>query len=339
MQSNKGESTENVGGVNKLTAQNYGEKIADLAVRGEFVQAEKLREELLEYHPMELGQIVNTAEIIEEEKTRQLDKDHTARWHKLYDALSSEEINAVFYSLKVVCVEKGKLLTGQGRTNDRLLFIEKGRVSIFYKHDTKNKHVIQLGPGDILGDDTFFNISLNRLSAGCTTDVEVRVLSRKDASKWQDSLPGLYEKVADFATKYGKSSFALQQKNSSGRKYERYHIGGMVTAYVLDNQQKRTSTYFRGGIGDISRSGISFSMKCSKKQTARALLNRSIDVLIEYDDFPGGALETRGKIVRVTFHLHSDYTVHAQFESILDRKYFYSLPFDQEDTEDDILDN
>ncbi len=101
------------------------ERIKDLARNGSFREAELLREQLMETSPMALDSIVSSAEVIEEEKTKRLDPNHISTWSELYDQLSGEQTNCLFYSLKRVKVESGKLLFAQGRPNNRLFFAGK----------------------------------------------------------------------------------------------------------------------------------------------------------------------------------------------------------------------
>ena len=54
------------------------EQVKSLAREGNFKEAERLREKLLENDPMALSHIVSTAEVIEEEKTKYLDQGHLA---------------------------------------------------------------------------------------------------------------------------------------------------------------------------------------------------------------------------------------------------------------------
>ena len=85
------------------------EQIKDLARNGSFREAELLREQLMESHPMALESIVSSAEVIEEEKTKGLDPNHIATWSDLYDQLSKAENTSLIYSLKQVKVESRKL--------------------------------------------------------------------------------------------------------------------------------------------------------------------------------------------------------------------------------------
>lgn len=302
------------------------EKIKVLARSGAFSEAEMLRGELMQLDPMALTHIVSTAEVIEEEKTKNLDTDHLAVWQELYDDFSPEETNCLFYSLTQTRVKPGKLLLAQGKPSNRLFFIDSGRVTVFYRKDEKNIPALQLSRGDILGEDTFFGISLCSFSVATQSDVSLRHVSRKDAERWHEDQPGLYEKLADFCRKNGKCEEAIRLKNIEKRKYSRFTGSAVVTAYLLDKEGTATDTYFRGGLEDISQTGICFSMKCSKKKTARDLLSKQLDLSVVFDDENEKPFTTRGVIVKVSFHLHNDYAVHVKLGNKIPEELFKTFP-------------
>ena len=66
----------------------------------QFVQAQKLREWLIEIDSTAVGQILRASEIIEQEKVAAIDKGHLEIWSELYDILTTDEFSAVYYALK-----------------------------------------------------------------------------------------------------------------------------------------------------------------------------------------------------------------------------------------------
>ena len=304
------------------------ERIKELARNGSFGEAELLREQLLESSPMAIDSIVSSAAVIEAEKTRHLDPDHLSAWSGLYEELSGEEANALFYRLKRTKVAAGKLLFAQGQPNNRLFFLESGRVTLFYRKGQKNYPVITLAAGDILGEDSFFGISLCPFSAATQSEVSVRYLNRRTADDWRENQAGLYEKIANFCQQHGVSEKTAEQKSSGRRDYRRYPLRGSVTAYLLDQQRQRTTTYFKGELTDISRSGVCFTIHCSRQQTARALLSRDTDIALAFYDQDDKTVDLSGTIVKLSYHLHSDYSVHLKFSEILTIELFKTFPCD-----------
>jgi CRP-like cAMP-binding protein len=308
-------------------------RIRELASKGEFVEAEAIREQMMGAEDIPLALIVSTAEFIEEQKTKFLDPDHLELWSELYENFTEEEINCVFYSFKKATIGPGKLVTIQGKLNNRLYFVENGTITFFYRKDGKNLPVIKLEKGDIFGEETFFQIAICSLSSATQSDVTLRYVMRKDAETWDEKVPGLLDKLGEFCRKHGKVEEAVREAELDRRSTYRYSAAGAVTAQILNQHEKRTSAYFKGGIIDISQSGICFTMKCSKMETARALLSRRLDLSIEFKSEEENPYIVRGTIVKVSFHLHNDYSVHVNFDEIITEDVFRTFPCDWPDEE------
>ena len=306
----------------ELTADQLAAEVEKLAKSGLFQQAEETRARLLELHPMAISQIVAAAEVIEEEKSAQLDHDHVALWDELYSSLSPEEKNALFYSSKSANIAQGKLLFVQGKKNNRLFFVDSGRVTLFHTRAQERKFLGQLSRGDIVGEESFFHITYPTCSAGCQSEVKLRYLDRAILKTWKDQFPGLAQKLADFCRSHGRTGECVQSQNFEKRSYDRREFEGRITVHILDAENERSGKYFKGTLNDISRSGMNFSIRCSRSETAQALLGRVVDLEME-EHRQAGLL--RGLIVRVSFHLHSDYSVHVQLSRLLEEDEVASL--------------
>jgi CRP-like cAMP-binding protein len=284
----------------------------------EFIRADALRDKLVEVDPMALGEIIKVNGLIEKEKTAAIDRDHLAIWSKLYDDLSEEERNCLFYSMKKAVVPPKKLLLSHGALNSRLFFIDRGQVTIFFPKGEQNIVLAQLGRGDILGEYTFATISLCSASAVTHSEVELMYLDTKVTSSWEEQYPGLYEKLVDFCLKHGRVDEIIRNKKMEKRQHIRYMAEGAVSAVVLTKEGQKSDVIFRGNLTDISMAGTCFSIRCGKKATARALLARHLLLT-----FACGAQENPisfqaiGKVVRVSFHLYDDYSVHVQLNKNL----------------------
>ena len=304
------------------------ERIIALAHKGSIVEAEALRSQLMEVAPMAIEHIVATAEIIEEEKTKRLDPEHLAAWSELYETLNEEDTNQLFYSLKQARVDAGKLLLAQGKPNSRLFFIEEGNVTLFYRQKEKNLVAGNLERGSILGEDSFFGISLCPFSAATKTDCTMRYLTRKQAEGWRQDKPQLYGILAEYCQRIGIGEMTAEQKSSGRREFRRYPVSGSAVMHVLDKDLNKTAVYFRGELNDMSRSGVCFSIHCSRQDMARALLMKNIAIAIEFDDRPDETFTVGGTIVKLSYRLHSDYHVHVKLSEIITIERFKTFPCD-----------
>jgi hypothetical protein len=223
-------------------------------------------------------------------------------------------------------IETNKLLQVQGKVSNRLFFIDSGTVVLFYRKDDKNKVAVQLGSGDIVGEESFFEISLCSLSAATQSEVKLYSLTRDATEQWTEAFPGLYEKLGEFCRKAGKSKEAIKQKELDRRSMTRYLTSGMASAVILDKAGQPSNTYVKGGLTDISPGGLCFDIKCSKQETARTLLAQHVHLSLNFDEGRGDPLKVQGQITKLSFHLHNDYSVHVKLGSPIDAETFKTLP-------------
>jgi len=176
-------------------------EIRTLAKVKDFVGAEKVRDTLIEIAPMALQEIIESAEIIEKEKSVGIDPEHLALWDDLYKDLSEEEKNCIFYSMgKIVVPEKKKILS-KGKYNDRLFFIEDGKVAVYKTKGDKNILVAQLGRGNLLGEYTFTTISLCSASALTQSEVTMYHLKSSATDDWDENILVFWRNSQNFVIK------------------------------------------------------------------------------------------------------------------------------------------
>ncbi len=289
-------------------------EIEEAARKKDFVKAEELREKLIESDPTALTEIIRSAETIEKEKTLGLDLKHLAIWGNLYKGLDEEETNCLFYNLKKVVVPPKKRILAQGGYNTRLYFIENGTVSVVSQKGEKNTVVAQLGVGDMLGEYTFTMISLCSATVVSDNEVHLRYLENSATDRWHQDFPGLYEKLTSFCAEYGQINIIESRQNKEEEKLEIFQIEGKVVAHLINNKGEKTDTYFRGALTEIHTRGCCFEFKSSKRETARALLAKNLYLSLsckQEDEKP--TFSVTGKITRVTFQLHNDYSAYVTF--------------------------
>jgi CRP-like cAMP-binding protein len=284
----------------------------------DFALADQLHEQLIATDPMALNEIIKSAGIIEAEKTAGIDREHLAIWAKLYDCLSDEERNCFYYSMKRHVLRPKTKILNCGGMNSRLFLIDKGHVIIFAPKDGKNIVLAKLGRGDILGEYTFSTISLCSASAITDTEVQLMCLESSAADGWEDKCPGLYEKIINFCLKNGRVEQILRNKKLEKKRYARHAAAGPVKATLLTHAGSKTESVYSGALSDISVSGCCLSMRFSQKAAARPLLARNLLLFITaaQEEHPS-TMSVIGRVVRVSFHLYGDFSVHVQFNQLL----------------------
>jgi CRP-like cAMP-binding protein len=286
---------------------------------GDFQTAKSLRDKLIESNPMAISEGIKTAEMIEDGMSAAIDLDHLAIWPGLYDQLSIEERNCLFYGMKQYVLPEKRLLLKYGSVNNRLFFLEKGNVSVAIpQDDNKFKIVAQLGRGDIIGDYTFATMALCSASVISKTTLQVRCLERKMAERWDEEHPGLYAKVMAFCKQHGQVKEIIARKEQEVHHNLRHSVNGLVKGILLDEKGQATEVVYNGELEEISRSGCSFTIRCNKSSIVKKLLARSLSLnFICRKNDQDITFTCQGKVVKVSFILHNDYQLHVSFQTYL----------------------
>lgn len=289
-------------------------EIKEQAQKHNFSQAEALRDQLMKIDPTALGEILGAAEIIEKEKTAGLDQAHLAIWSDLYEELSDEERNCLFYSMRKINVPPKKVILKQGGLNKRLFLINDGQVNILQEKNGNNVVVASLGRGELLGEYTFTTISLCSASVVSSTKVELMALESEATDSWSEQQPALLNKLIRFCERHGRVGLISQQKQMKKSEHPRYELTGAIDAILLTKEGEKSDQSFKGGLSDISLSGCCIDIRCSSRKTARALLAKPLYLQIEVEQGSRKhELNVFGEIVQVSFHLYNEYSVHVRF--------------------------
>ncbi len=291
--------------------------IVDYAKEKNFKKAEALHEKLYETDPMALTEIVRSGEIIEEEKSENLDREHLEIWSKLYEALSTAEGNALYYSMKSKKFQAGEPIMEQGKLNSRLYFINKGEVKALFNHDGKENLIKVLGVGEIVGQEPFFSATVCTVSMIPLSSVKATFLEIDILKKWKNEVPAIESKLYDYCIKNDAVKKELEGKNFERRSDKRINLSGTVMFQILDKAGKTMGKAFKGELSDISAGGISFIIKSSKKDTVRMLLGRRLKVSfklpMKYNSYHG--VEQLMTVIAAQAQVFDDYSIHLKFDT------------------------
>ncbi len=291
--------------------------IVEYAKEKKFAKAEALHEKLYDADPMALTEIVRSGEIIEEEKSDAVDQEHLDIWSLLYDALSTAEGNALYYSMKTKLFQSGEPIMEQGKLNSRLYFINKGEVKALFNQGDKENLIKILNPGDIIGQGPFFSatvctVSMVALGSVKTTYLEVDVLK-----KWKNEVPALESKLYNYCNKNDQIKKALEEKTVERRSDKRVSLSGTLLFQLLDKAGNLMGKSYKGELADLSAGGLSFIIKSSKKETVRMLLGRRLKISfklpLKHNTDHG--VEQLVTVIAAQPMVFDDYSIHLKFDT------------------------
>jgi CRP-like cAMP-binding protein len=296
--------------------------LAELVVKNakakKFDRAESLRNRLFEVDAMALNEIVKTGEVIEAEKFSAIDKDHLEIWANLYETLTMEETNALFYAMKLEKYPANHMIFKQGEMRSRLYLIDDGRLKMFYRQEDKVILLKTLSAGEIFGEDSFFFSD-----AFCTTsvitdsEVQLRVLIKSELDKMSKKTAGLEAKLNDYCRNLESVANLLKAKNLERRIDKRLNLPGKVLVQKLDDKDQPAAKPFKGELLDISASGLAFLMKTTQK-ASNLLLGRTIKMNLTFNELESDLkINCSGMVVAVNSEPFNEYVIHAEFDRTL----------------------
>ncbi len=289
------------------------EHIAICAGKKQFDLAEKLREWLIKIDFALLKEIIRAAEIIEEAKNASISDELLKVWYKLTNTLSAEDFSSLYHVMDHRTYDNGELIVQQGDFLSALFFVNSGRVQL-YSASQGGEYVLKvIGPGDIMGAESFFDISIWTMSAR-SLGADVSLLTWDRLVKLKESHPALQSKLMDFCSQFKLSDTIFNKLSTTRRQYERIKVSGKVAIALLKKMGDEIFLGTKGDLLDISKGGLAFSLRFSKKQNAIALLGQGLRVTVR-TDVSAVSVHRNGIVKAVQCHdyVGNDYTIHMEF--------------------------
>jgi len=228
------------------------ELIVDYAGMKNFEKAESLKEQLYDVDAMAISEIVKAGEIIEAERSASIDHNHMEIWSNLYGDLSPEETNSLFYVMKERHYGTDEFIIKQGDRDASLYFVNRGRLKVTYSQEGRKILLKSIGPGDIIGDDTFFTDSLCTTSVVTLSNVNMGVVAKEGIEKWQTQAPALESKLRDYCLKLQTIQETLKEKGVERRVQDRISISGKGLFQLMNSAGQLVGKPFKGRLSDIS---------------------------------------------------------------------------------------
>ena len=296
------------------------EAITKFAKEKNFEKAEELRDTLYEVAPMALAEIVSSGEIIEEEKSLTLDKNHLKTWARLFDTLTTDESNGLYFALKTKSFKAGQPVFEQGQLDSRMYFIKTGRFQMVYRDrfGLEESVLKELTPGDIANDEAFFSFTVCTTSLVASTGAEVFFLEKDILTVWEEKYPSIENKLRTFSHLFEKVGDLIQKSGIQLRGHKRVKLSRPALIQPLDDSGKPLRSPYKVSLFDISAGGVSYGFKLNKKEDASQLLDSWVNIQTVYQNQTGNhRINCNGKIVAVHLQPFGESSVHVQFEELL----------------------
>jgi CRP-like cAMP-binding protein len=287
------------------------------AFEKKFDLAEKLREWLIQIDPASLREIIRAAELIEDEKKASISDEYLDVWDKLARTLSTEDFSSLYHAMVHKSYNNGEIVVKQGEFLTTLFFVNSGRVQLFSAIEGGEHSLKVVEAGEILGVETFFDISIWTMSAR-SMGADLSLLTWDRLLRLKESNPALQRKLMDFCSQFKVPRAALNKLFATRRQFERVKVSGKVAIAPLKKMGKESLFEAKGGLLDISRGGLAFSLRFSRRKNAITLLGQNVRVTVR-TDVSAVSVCRNGIVKAVQCHdfVGNDYSIHVEFGELL----------------------
>lgn len=284
-----------------------------------FLQAEHLRDWFVEIDPQDVSHIIQATEIIDREKAAAINKSHLEIWSGLYDVLTTQEFGALYHSLKQKTYLDEEVIVSQGTLQTSLFFINSGKVKFYYEGRGDEALVRTMGSGEMFGAAALVDASSWTVSAASVGTSEISLVKLDKLQEWREEYPGLVPKLEAFCRTFEQIEEFVARSAEDRRRQERHRLNGRVSTLLLDNHAKSVGLSSMVELIDISAEGLSCLARLSRKEHARLLLGRKVQVKLPIGGTAGGTAALTGDILTMknTPAVANDYSVHVRFDKRL----------------------
>jgi len=295
----------------------YNQAIAAAKTR-DFSVASLLRDRLLEINPMALEEAIELGEFIEEQKNTSITSHHLEIWSELYEEMTTDEFNGLYYSLRQENYHKGDTIVQSGETDNNLYFLNSGHISLSCTAGGKEVFLKRIQPGNVLGGEQFFSPSVWTVNLKAMSEVQVHVLDYTMLKGVAEQYPDVESKLRKYCQRISQIPELLKMSGDDRREYPRYSVVLPTNSILLDPYGFKGKRKFKGELLDVSKQGMAFTIRISNWTNARLLLGRHImtTVITRDEELP----LQNGVVVGVRLHEPTlqDFSVHIKLTKKMD---------------------
>ncbi|NNK13862.1 MAG: cyclic nucleotide-binding domain-containing protein, partial [Desulfofustis sp.] len=127
---------------------------------------------------------------------------HLMVWSKLYEPMTTEEVNELFAILKPVSFQANDEIVVQGEKLRDLYLIDSGFAGIAHAGEKCEIQLASLQAGEIIGSEGLIEAVSWSVSLRAQTDLQVRVLEYSNYLKLVKTFPEITQKIEDYCTRH-----------------------------------------------------------------------------------------------------------------------------------------
>ncbi|THB78560.1 MAG: hypothetical protein D6B25_03935 [Desulfobulbaceae bacterium] len=209
---------------------------------------------------------------------------HLLVWSKLYEQMSTEEVNDFFALLKPVAYKTDDEIAHQGDANTNLYFIDSGFAGISHVDEEGEILLTSLQTGELIGSEGFIRGVKWSVSFQAQTDLQVRVLEQKDFEALAEKYPELTDKLRYYCNHYDVIPYLLNITEDDDVAPLNTTTMVDTNALVLDSDGSVITESTGGTVMYIGRGGYCFTLPFVHEENPEIVLGRQVSSSITLAD-------------------------------------------------------
>jgi len=235
-------------------------------------------------------------------------------WDNLFERLSNEEYRYLMSIFQNENYKKDEVIAQAGQIDPCLYFYSEGAARMSFNSGKSEIFLKRIKSGDIIGVDQFFSASVWTVNITALQRSQLQVIHRSSFTQNISKYPKLEIKLLDFLKGSENIQDLVKMSGRDRRDAARYPVNVTVNNILLDSYGSSAGRgSFQGEMMDISKGGLSFTIRIANKESANLLLGRQIISEIKLKD--SGVVKCFGLIVGVRYkhEIVKEYSVHVKF--------------------------
>jgi CRP-like cAMP-binding protein len=244
-------------------------------------------------------------------------------WTEWVNSLAAKQASAILSKLKKIQVKARQRIFQKGECDNRLIFIESGKLTLSYWDALKRKNIVfaDLSEGDICGAETFFSHSPHTGTLTAVEDSVIRCLYKNEFQKLLSQYPALENELNAYCEKYQKKIIFHDSQRLARRAHQRYPSSLKGQIQRVDSSGKKSSRTIPVIVSDISISGVRCTTQKLEEDEAKTFYQSQVLIKISYQKtFLSCDIEKLAKVVALRFRQFGESTIHLQFQVFMTEK-------------------
>ena len=252
-----------------------------------------------------------------------MDDKKNKPWAEWLNSIAPEEASAVLHKLIKVKVKARQRIFQQGDCDNRLIFVESGKLKLSYWDSLKKRNIVftHLSKGDICGAETFFSHSPHTGTLSAVEDSTIRCLDKNDFQKLLGENPALENKLVEYCEKHQKKIVFHNEQKHARRANERYPTSLKGLIQQVDSSGNLSPVALIVIVTNISVGGVCCCLKNLGVENAANYYQSTVQITISYQQNSlVSDIQKMAKVVATRFLPMGESTIHLQFNVPLSEK-------------------